>query len=153
MTGKPTYLGLLNAIAVAEGEAGVYLREWADRTDDPAVREVLELVALREAEHALAFEKRLVELGYRLRPGDGARLAEALEIVRSGCSDREKFESLEIGREPTEGPDIFSRMFENRELDPVTGGLLGRYVAEERDSGRRLRSCYESLAAGTAVSP
>ncbi len=31
------------------------------------------------------------------------------------------------------------------DLDPVTGGLLGRYVAEERDSGKRLRACYRML--------
>jgi hypothetical protein len=146
MPTKPSYLGLLNAIAVAEGQAGVYLTEWADHTKSKRVKKVLEFVALRESEHSLAFEKRVVELGFQLRPGDDARLDEALEIVRSDRSDREKFEALGLGRDGEgDGPDVFSRMFENRDLDPVTGGLLGRYVAEERDSGKRLRSCYEAL--------
>jgi hypothetical protein len=46
--------------------------------------------------------------------------------------------------------DIFDSFFENKELDPVTGGLLGRYVAEERDSGRLFAACYASLCAGSA---
>ena len=31
----------------------------------------------------------------------------------------------------------------------MTGGLLGRYVAEERDSGRKLAACYAQLCANT----
>ena len=38
-------------------------------------------------------------------------------------------------------------MFENKDLDPVTGGLLGRYIAEERDTGRLLTGCYGALCA------
>ena len=33
-TTKPRYLGLLNAISLAETRAGNYLRAWADATDD-----------------------------------------------------------------------------------------------------------------------
>ena len=134
MTEKPSYLGLLNAIAVAEGRAHTYLTEWASRTEDEGVKDVLEFVALREGEHSLAFEKRVVELGFKLRPDDRIELAEQLDIVRSDRSDREKFEALRLGDGTEEpGPDIFSRMFENKDIDPVTGGLLGRYVAEERE--------------------
>ena len=148
MTEKPSYLGLLNAIAVAEGRAHTYLTEWASRTEDEGVKDVLEFVALREGEHSLAFEKRVVELGFKLRPDDRIELAEQLDIVRSDRSDREKFEALRLGDGTEEaGPDIFSRMFENKDIDPVTGGLLGRYVAEERDSGKRLRACYDVLVA------
>ena len=38
-------------------------------------------------------------------------------------------------------------MFENKDLDPVTGGLLGRYIAEERDTGRLLTGCHGALCA------
>ena len=31
--------------------------------------------------------------------------------------------------------------------DIQTGALLGRYIAEERDSGRRLRACYLTVKA------
>lgn len=143
---RPSYLGLLNAIAVGEGQAHTFLNEWAEVTDSDEVRSTLRFVALREGEHALAFEKRIVELGHELRPGSDERLDEALDIVRSNLTDKAKFKALGLHKQaPSEGPDIFSRMFENKDLDPVTGGLLGRYVAEERDSGRRLRDCYQSL--------
>jgi rubrerythrin len=145
--GRPSYLGLLNAIAVGEGQAHTYLNEWVELTENEGVRETLKFVALREGEHALAFEKRMLELGYELRPGSNERLEEAQGIVRSNLTDRQKFKALGLqATSKAEGPDIFSKMFENKDIDPVTGGLLGRYVAEERDSGRRLRACYDTLA-------
>ena len=66
----------------------------------------------------------------------------------SSMSDAEKFKVFSVGKAPG-GPDVFDRMFENKDLDPVTGGLLGRYIAEERDSGRVLseaRLCAETVA-------
>ena len=69
MSEKPSYLGLLNAIAVAEGQAEVFLTRWADTTERDDVRQVIRTVALREGEHAKAFEKRICELGFELKPG------------------------------------------------------------------------------------
>jgi hypothetical protein len=54
MSNKPAYLGLLGAIAIGEGRAHIYLRAWAEKIDDPDVRRVIETVAIREGEHALA---------------------------------------------------------------------------------------------------
>ena len=42
-------------------------------------------------------------------------------------------------------PDVFDSFFNDHTIDIQTGELLGRYIAEERDSGRLLRSCYEQL--------
>lgn len=145
MTDKPSYLGLLNAIAVGEGQAYDYLGAWAEITDDDGVRDVLRFVAIREGEHALAFEKRIVELGFELRPGDPAKLDELREVATSERSDKEKFEALGLAALADDGPDVFSPMFDNKEIDPITGALLGRYIAEERDSGRRFRACYDQL--------
>ena len=61
---KPSYLGLLNAIALGEGRAHQYLSCWAAKTPDPDVKQVLLTVAIREGEHSHAFTKRLCELGY-----------------------------------------------------------------------------------------
>ena len=36
-------------------------------------------------------------------------------------------------------------MFNDTTIDITTGQLLGRYIAEERDSGRQLRQCYNLL--------
>ena len=44
---KPAYLGLLNAISLAETEAGIYLRAWADATCDDDLACTLRLVAAR----------------------------------------------------------------------------------------------------------
>ena len=63
-------------------------------------------------------------------------------------TDREKFEKLGLSRDfdPDE-PDVFSRFFDDKSIDIQTGALLGRYIAEERDSGRLLRGCYDQLCA------
>jgi rubrerythrin len=146
MSNKPSYLGLLNAIAVGEGRAHSYLRAWADTTDDPEVRRVIETVAIREGEHALAFEKRICELGYSLRQSEDENLEKNLALVTSDRSDLEKFEKLGLaGDSAGSGSDPFTKMFEDTTIDVQTGELLGRYIAEERDSGRLFRACYQKL--------
>ena len=45
MSEKPSYLGLLNAISLAETRACEYLMEWIDVTPSPEVRRVLVTVA------------------------------------------------------------------------------------------------------------
>jgi len=109
-------------------------------------------VALREAEHGLAFEKRLDELGFGVLERPDPKHAKRMKIASSTkLSDREKFDRLGLARAPVNGSaDIFDRFFENKDIDPQTGGLLGRYIAEERDTGRRLAACYAALAAPKA---
>lgn len=149
MSEKPSYLGLLNAISVAESDAGQYLAAWAAVTPSAEVKAVINTVALRESEHGLAFAKRIDELGYTVIPKHDPKHAERIVIAAStALSDKEKFEALSLGQPPQNGArDIFDTFFENKDLDPVTGGLLGRYVAEERDSGRKLTECYALLCA------
>ena len=144
----PSFLGLLNAIAVAETEAERFLLGWANVTKNTEVEKALRFVAMREGEHGKAFAKRMLELGYEVRwPASKASDAK-FAMACSSMSDVEKFNVFNVGRAPG-GPDVFDRMFENKDLDPVTGGLLGRYIAEERDSGRVLheaRLCAETIA-------
>ena len=149
MSEKPSYLGLLNAISVAETDAGCYLEQWANITPSDDVRAVIRTVALRETEHGLAFAKRIDELGFTVQPSVDPKNAERMAIASStALSDKEKFEALGLGKPPKPGaPDVFDNFFENKDLDPVTGGLLGRYVAEERDSGRKFAACYAILCA------
>jgi hypothetical protein len=149
MSEKPSYLGLLNAVSVAETDAGVYLSAWAAVTPSKDVKAVINTIALRETEHGLAFAKRIDELGYDVVPKVDPKNAERLAVAGStALSDKEKFEALGLGRRPTNGTsDVFDKFFENKDLDPVTGGLLGRYVAEERDSGRKFAECYGLLCA------
>jgi len=147
---KPSYLGLLNAIAVAESQAHEYLHVWADVTPSADVREVLLTVAAREGEHGMTFAKRINELGYEVRCRDDSNLGKALEVVKSDCSDLEKMKALKLHKLDTgDKPDIFDGLFKDHSIDIRTGELLGRYIAEERDSARLLRSCYEQLVAAS----
>ena len=153
MSTKPSYIGLLNAIAVAETEAEGYFCAWAAATPSAEVRAVLQTVGLREGEHGKAFAKRLCELGFEMRQPENPGLAEKLEIAGSTeLSDREKFERLSIGQDKGDGPDFFDNMFKDKTIDIQTGALLGRYIAEERDSGRLLRGCYGACVAAEAGS-
>jgi rubrerythrin len=146
MSDKPTYLGLLNAIAASELTAHRLLTEWADVTTDPAVRKVLLTVAAREGEHAMTFARRVNELGYEVRPRVDERAQQQLDVIRSDCSDLEKMEAIDVTEiDNTEAPDIFENYFNDHSIDSRTGELLGRFIAEERESERMLRDCYKSL--------
>lgn len=143
---KPTFLGMLNAIAVAETQAEHYLLAWADTTDNPDLAEVLRFVAMREGEHGKAFAKRMLELGYEVRWPDSSPDADKkMACATSELTDLEKCEALDAGGEPP-ATDVFDTMFIDKTIDPVTGGLLGRYIAEERDSVRRLHAARLALS-------
>ena len=149
MSDKPSYLGLLNAVALAECAAHAYLEEWIKVTPHDGVRGVLQTVSAREGEHGMAFAKRINELGYNLKRKDDPGQAKRMEIAGScEMSDLEKMEAFGLGRlDSGDKPDVFENFFADKTIDPVTGALLGRYIAEERDSGRALKACYEQLCA------
>lgn len=148
MSDKPSYLKVLNAIANGERRAGIYLKAWAEKTPSDEVRQVLTTVAIRESEHALAFEKRICELGFPLQDRPDPTFEEKMQIVVSDTSDLEKFEALGLGsRDDGEESNPFKGIFDDTTIDIQTGALLGRYVAEEHDSGRLLRACYAAVKA------
>ena len=156
MATKPSYLGVLNAISNAERRGHELLSTWAAKTTDAEIRNVLTTVAIREAEHAWAFEKRLCELGYGLQPREDAKHAERMACVRSDASDAEKFVFLGFNREPkADAEDDLLKLLTDRTIDPQTGALLGRFICEERDSGRRLlEACARAHAlAGAPTAP
>lgn len=144
----PSFLGLLNAIAIAETEAERFLLGWANVTDNAEVARALRFVAMREGEHGMAFAKRMLELGYEVRWPSSKKSDARFAMACSSMSDLEKFKAFGVGRKPG-GPDVFDRMFENKDLDPVTGGLLGRYIAEERDSARILHAARKCAKKAT----
>lgn len=148
MSDKPSYLGLLNAISNAESEAECYLNAWAEVTPRDDVRCIIQAVALREGEHGKSFAKRMCELGYGLQSRSDGKFDERMAIASSKTlTDKEKFEKLGLcAPVDTSKPDFFSGMLADCTIDIQTGTLLGRYIAEERDSGRMLRGCYEQLS-------
>ncbi len=152
MPDKPSYLGLLNAIAVNEARAHQYLQVWIDKTTDPEVEAVLRTVAWREGEHGMSFAKRVNELGYQLRDRDDLNLADRLEVAGSDRTDLEKMEYFGQDR-LDEVLGAFDTIFSDHSIDIQTGELLGRYVAEEFDTARLLRCCYEQLKARQGETP
>jgi hypothetical protein len=144
MSDKPSYLGLLNAIAAGEARGAALLDAWIETTADSAVGCVLRRVAIREHEHAAAFTKRLSELGYTVDPPPLGDFESKMAIMRSDAYDRTKFESL-FGFGGPEEVDTLARVFDDPTIDPETGALLGRFIAEERDSERALKACYDAL--------
>jgi hypothetical protein len=146
---KPSYLGLLNAIALAESNAHEYLNAWIAVTPSPEVGAVLRTVSAREGEHGMSFAKRVNELGFQVRPKDDPGHAKRLETAGSTeCTDLQKMKALGLHRlDSGDQSDIFDKFFADHTIDIRTGELLGRYIAEERDSARLLRHCYELLKA------
>lgn len=146
MSDKPSYLKLLNAIAVNEARAHRYLTAWIGTTDDLQVKTVLSKVAAREGEHGMSFAKRINELGYEIKEKDDPAAAQQLSIAASSdYSDAEKFEKLGL-HELDKALTVFDDIFKDHSIDIRTGELLGRYITEEFDSARLLRCCYEQLA-------
>jgi Mn-containing catalase len=150
MSDKPSYLSLLNAIALNEARAHRYLQAWIEKTDDPEVKAVLQKVSWREGEHGMSFAKRLNELGYEVRDKGEYITEERYTIATSDLSDREKIERLGL-HELDKLLEYFDTMFSDHTIDIETGELLGRYVAEEFDSAKLLRSCWEQLCARDGV--
>jgi rubrerythrin len=145
MADKPSYIGLLNAIANGERGGAKIFRNWAKVTTCDAIRGTLQTVAIREAEHALAFEKRLCELGFGLREKENPDLKKTVKLMKSGADDIAKFEHLGYGKKSKGDADELTKLLENTTIDPQTGALLGRFICEERDTVRRLNACYETL--------
>jgi hypothetical protein len=146
MAEKPSYIGMLNAIAVGESAAESVFADWADATSDKRLAKALRFVAMREGEHGMAFAKRMLELGYEVRTPEGDPQAALRKIAQSNRTDLSKLKALKFNRAPG-GTDVFDGMFQDKTLDPTTGGLLGRYIAEERDSVRLLKAEHDRLAA------
>ena len=144
MSDKPSYLSLLNTIALNEAKAHRYLQAWIETTDDPEVKAVLQKVSWREGEHGMSFAKRLSELGYDVREKGEYITEERYTIATSDLSDREKIEKLGL-HELDKLLDYFDTVFQDHTIDIETGALLGRYIAEEFDTARLMRSCWERL--------
>lgn len=154
MADKPSYIGLLNAIANGERVGHKIFRNWAQVTTCDDIRGTLQTVAIREAEHAWAFEKRLCELGFGLRAKDFPDLKKTLKVVKSNATDLEKFEHLGYGDKSKRKAqdDGLLKLLADTTIDPQTGALLGRFICEERDTGRRLKACYQALKQSTEKS-
>jgi hypothetical protein len=97
----------------------------------------------------MAFAKRINELGFELQPTDDPGFSDRLETVKSrDKTDLEKLDAIGLldfcvadGE-----PDVFDNFFRDHSIDIQTGELLGRYIAEERDTLRLVSGCASTLA-------
>ncbi len=144
MSEKPSYLKSLNAIVNGERRGFEFLNAWSEASPDAEVSLMLKTVALREAEHAATFEKRMCELGFTLIEKPDDKFQQTMDLASSDASDVSKFETLGYDKIPEDdGEDQLLNLLADQTIDPQTAGLLGRFIAEERDSGRILREAYQ----------
>ena len=117
--GKPSYLPLLNTIAVNEKKGELFLSAWADTTSDRDLAAALRFVAIREGEHAWAFSKRICELGFSSRraPVPRRKCAVSLGSVRAPSGSRSSVSLREAS-----SSWLLSRSSADRR--PCSGGLL-----------------------------
>lgn len=144
MTDGPSFIPLLVAIARGQARGALLLETWARNTSDVELAAVLERIADRERHHAAAFRDRLDTLGSALSEPEDPHFTARLACARNGDSDRNRFETL-IGSRPgqsADAPDGLERLLQDSRIDPETGALLGRFIAEERDSQRQLHTQY-----------
>jgi len=147
MAKKPSYVDSLNAIANGERGGFDLFDKWANKTQDADLEPVLRTIAVREAEHSWAFEKRLSELGHPLEPTKpNGQLTKLKRLMNSNASDTEKFNAFGIGvarsQSADDQPDRLLSLLADSSIDPQTGALLGRFICEERDSGRLLTKAF-----------
>ena len=149
MAKQPSFVASLNYVANAERRGQELFEKWAAATDDEALRGVLSTVAVREAEHSWAFEKRLDELGFPVKKTDAdSRFVKLRRLMGSSkTTDAEKFAAFGVdGTAPkADGEDQLLTLLADRTIDPRTGELIGRFICEERDSGRLLQNAYRAM--------
>jgi len=146
MNTEPSYLSTLNAIVNGERRGNKFLIAWSRSTANPDLARILHTVGLRDAEHAATFEKRIDELGFELVETPDPGFENDMTIALSAMDDIEKFERSGIGQNEDEhNQDRLLMLLADKSIDPRTAELLGRFIAEERDSERRLRQAYLAL--------
>lgn len=145
MSEERSYLSTLNAIANGERRGFQFLDAWSRKTRDPQLATLLRQVAIREAEHAATFEKRISELGREMIETADDGFEDTMAIATSDLPDNEKFEHLGVGLgvDDEDDGDHLLQLLSDKTIDPTTGALLGRFIAEERDSDRILHAAYQ----------
>jgi hypothetical protein len=147
-TKSVNYIDQLNRIANAETTAGRNFAAWADVTTDCELQATLRIIAARETSHGEVFRRRIVELGAEpcCEPYPEV-LAQLKVLADPAISDADKLGPMVGG---SGGADPFSKITRDiaeGRYDALTVNLFNWYIAEERDSGARLRAQCERLTA------
>lgn len=151
---RPQYLDLLNEIFPGERRAGVLLKAWADKTQEPGLKACLTLVAKRETSHYHIFKRRIEELGYTPEENEDPSFYERLLV---NCSDMPDLEKIRYGqarqqrqRQQQQGPTRGEKIdvaIADETVDQLTRSLLKWFAEVEADSGALLRKEYARIEA------
>ena len=145
---KPAYLELLNAIALQEERAGIWIRAWSDKTQDATLKQCLDLVAARETSHYHIFKRRIEELGFELRREVPLDYGERMRIATSDMPDNEKIKSFDEIQESLPKPSIrerFEATMDDETVDQLTRSLLRWFSEVETDSSKSMRATYAKV--------
>lgn len=148
MTSKPEYIDLLNDIRLQEARAGVYLEAWANKTDNPALKECLSFVAAREYSHGDIFDRRVKELGYEPQEIEDPKFEEKVRVVSSDISDAEKIAWLKESRLRQPAPTVRERYeaaADDESVDPLTRSLIRWFTEVEDDSVVMMGKVYSEI--------
>ena len=117
-----------------------------DATHDADLACTLRFVAARETSHGEVFCRRLNELGFDLKPKhDPATEKRLAKLANPRVADIDKLPSK--GDEPGDPFADIKTQLADGAFDPMTANLLSWYIAEEYDSGARLREAYACVRA------
>ena len=145
---EPEYLDLLNTICLGEGRSGVYLKAWSDKTENPALKKCLDLVAARETSNHDMFKRRIEELGFELQMEVPAHFGERMQVATSDMTDSEKIKSLEEiqQRQPASTTrERYTAAMEDEAVDPLTRSMLHYWRDVQADSGKLRREAYAKV--------
>ena len=148
MTAKPDYVNLLNDICQQEARAGIFLKAWADKTDNPDLKQCLTFVAERETSHGDIFERRVRELGFSTEETEDPIFADRLQVAGSDMSDAEKIAWMREAQTRAVKPTVRERYevaMEDESVDALTRSLIRWFTDVENDSGTSMRSVYAQI--------
>ncbi len=150
MADKPEYIDLLNDIRLQEYRAGIFLKAWADKTDNPGLKGCLSLVAERETSHGDIFDRRIRELGGTPEDRDDAMFHERLRVAESDMTDKEKIVQMREFQTRMTLPTVRMRYEEagqDESVDQLTRSLIKWFTEVEDDSGASMREVYAEIEA------
>ncbi len=140
----PAWLGTLNAVIGAESCGREAFAAWAGLTPDVELREVLEVIAGKEREHAFSFARQVRRLGFEPQPLEIPGMQDFRELL--GSQEKSDVEKLAFFcPADRDEPFAIAELPNNPDYDDDTRALMTRFVAEERDTFRLLREELERL--------
>ena len=148
MATESDYIGLLNEIRLQEARAGIFLKAWADKTDNPDLKDCLSMVAEREDSHGAIFERRIRELGGSLQDNEDPMFAERLRVASSDMTDAEKISWMTEAQERAPKPTVrerYEEATEDESVDALTRSLLRWFTDVENDSGACMKTVYAQI--------